>query len=419
MLANRPTRSRVAAPGMNEIARLSVDDGPFTALDEDDCPASAALPVDPYLWPDETPAFTRTSLDELLVWAFRQGVSDIRLQTNRPVFVELHGRLRIVTSRPLNETEVEEAVNRFYGADGQAKLKGGSDFDVSYEVSPDRRTRMRFRVNATPVLSQGDDGAAIVARTLPSRAPALADLGVEPQILASYRPRDGIVIVAGGTGNGKSTLLAAMTRAMLEDPDSHRAILEYSAPIEFVFDEIHGRAATIEQSEIPRHLPSFPAAIRNAMRRAPKVLIVGECRDEETVTAAIDASITQHGVYTTIHAGRISETLQRVISLFPDGKRRALTVAFAQSLRLIVNQRLIPSADGRRTALREFLVFDDRLRRLFLDTDPDRWPALAQDTVDEGRFGQSFAVAIRRALAEGRVTSDEAQVRLKELGYVA
>jgi defect-in-organelle-trafficking protein DotB len=403
---------------MNDLSGGLAREAPI-GLSEDDSRAPAIVEAKTWLWPGEAAAFTRTSLDALFIWAYRLGASDIRLQTNRPVFIELHGHLRIVTTRALTETEIEEAVNRLYGADGQARLKGGNDFDVSYTLMPDRRSRVRFRVNATPVLSQGDDGAAIVARTLPTRAPALADLDIEPGILASYRPRDGIVIVAGGTGNGKSTLLAAMTRAMLEDPDSNRAILEYSAPIEFVFDEIHSRSATIEQSEIPRHLPSFPYAIRNAMRRSPKNIIVGECRDDETVSAAVDAAITQHTVYTTIHASRIADTMQRVVSLCPDGKRRALTVAFAQSLRLIVNQRLVPSTDGKRTPLREFLVFDDKLRRRFLDTDPDRWPALAQDTVDAGEHGQSFAVAIHRALAAGRITEDLAQLRLKELGYVA
>jgi defect-in-organelle-trafficking protein DotB len=403
---------------MNDLSGGLAREAPI-GLSEDDSRAPAIVEAKTWLWPGEAAAFTRTSLDALFIWAYRLGASDIRLQTNRPVFIELHGHLRIVTTRALTETEIEEAVNRLYGADGQARLKGGNDFDVSYTLMPDRRSRIRFRVNATPVLSQGDDGAAIVARTQPTRAPALADLDIEPGILASYRPRDGIVIVAGGTGNGKSTLLAAMTRAMLEDPDSDRAILEYSAPIEFVFDEIHSRSATIEQSEIPRHLPSFPYAIRNAMRRSPKNIIVGECRDDETVSAAVDAAITQHTVYTTIHASRIADTMQRVVSLCPDGKRRALTVAFAQSLRLIVNQRLVPSTDGKRTPLREFLVFDDKLRRRFLDTDPDRWPALAQDTVDAGEHGQSFAVAIHRALAAGRITEDLAQIRLKELGYVA
>ena len=375
--------------------------------------------IDRGLWPGEPPAFGPRHLDELLIWAYREGASDIRLQTNSPVFIQIHGRMRQVTSRGLTQSEIEEAVNRLYGADGQARLKGGSDFDVSYEVRPDRRTRMRFRVNATAVFSAGNDGGAVTARTLPCKAPNLADLHVEEAICRAFKPDDGIVLVAGGTGNGKSTLLAAMTRDMLEDPDSHRALLEYAAPTEFVFDDIRGISAMISQSEIPRHLPSFPAAIRNAMRRAPDVIIVGECRDGDTITAAVDAAITSHAVYTTIHAGRVAETMQRVVSLCPIDARTALTVALAQSLRLIVNQRLVPSVDGRRTPLREFLVFDANLRRSFLDTDPDRWPALAQDTVDAGLCGQSYGTATRQALAEGRITEEEAHARLKEWGYVA
>ncbi len=371
------------------------------------------------LWPGEPPSFGASNLDDLLIWAYREGASDIRLQTNTPVFIQIHGRMRQVTSRGLTQAEIEEAVNRLYGADGQARLKGGSDFDVSYEVRPDRRTRMRFRVNATAVFSGGNDGGAVTARTLPSKAPNLADLRVEEAICRAFKPDDGIVLVAGGTGNGKSTLLAAMTRDMLEDPNSHRALLEYAAPTEFVFDDIRGVSAMISQSEIPRHLPSFPAAIRNAMRRAPDVIIVGECRDGDTITAAVDAAITSHAVYTTIHAGRVAETMQRVVSLCPIAARTALTVALAQSLRLIVNQRLVPSVDGRRTPLREFLVFDSELRRRFLDTDPDKWPALAQDTVDAGQCGQSYGAATRQALAEGRITEEEAHARLKEWGYVA
>ena len=247
-----------------------------------------------------------------------------------------------MTRRSLSGLEVEEAVNRLYGADGQARLKSGEDFDVSYEIQPDRRTRLRFRVNATAVLSRGNDGAAVTARPLPNVVPHLADLGIEPAIREHYRPRDGFVIVSGGTGNGKSTTLAAMMRETIEDPDSHAAILEYAAPIEFVFDDINGPTATIEQSEIPRHLPSFAAGIRNAMRREPNVIVVGECRDGETMGAATNAALTAHAVYTTIHAGSVAESMQRIVSLCPPEERASLTVAIAQTMRLIVNQRLVP-----------------------------------------------------------------------------
>ena len=375
------------------------------------------LPEDGF-WPGEGAVFTRESLDDLFEWSFRLGASDIRLQTHEPVFVQLHGCMRKVTRRSFTEREVEEAVNRLYGAEGVARLKRGEDFDVSYEVQPDRRTRLRFRVNATAVLAEGDDGGAVVARVLPSRSKPLSEQGVDPAIVDACMPRTGLVFIAGGTGNGKSTLQAGITRARLEQPDSHVAILEYSSPIEFTFDDVEGETAAISQSEIPRHLPSFAAGIRNAMRRAGDVIIIGECRDAETMAAAAQAALTDHAVYTTIHAGTLSETVQRIVSLFPRDERIALTVAVAQTLRLIVNQRLVPATDGTRTALREFLAFDRPMRRRLAEAAPERWPALVETMLAEGR-GQSFEQAIRRALAEDRITEATAAAVRKDLGDVA
>jgi len=369
-------------------------------------------------WPGEGAVFSRDTLDSLFEWAFRLGASDIRIETHKPVFVQLHGRMRQVTRRTFTEREVEEAVNRLYGAEGVARLKRGEDFDVSYEVQPDRRTRFRFRVNATAVLAHGDDGGAVVARALPVRSRALSEQNVEPGIIRACMPRTGLVFIAGGTGNGKSTLQAGITRERLVDPDSHVAILEYSSPIEFTFDDVEGATAVISQSEIPRHLPSFEAGIRNAMRRAGDVIIIGECRDGETMAAAAQAALTDHAVYSTIHAGTLSETVQRIVSLCPLEERGALTVAVAQTLRLIVNQRLAQALDGTRTALREFLVFDRPMRRKLADTNPDRWPALVEDMLAEGR-GQSFERAIQHALAEGRISEATAADVRKDLGDVA
>jgi len=241
---------------------------------------------------------------------------------------------------------------------------------------------------------------------------------VEPEIIQACMPRTGLVFIAGGTGNGKSTLQAGITRERLVDPDSHVAILEYSSPIEFTFDDVEGATAVISQSEIPRHLPSFEAGIRNAMRRAGDVIIIGECRDGETMAAAAQAALTDHAVYSTIHAGTLSETVQRIVSLCPLEERGALTVAVAQTLRLIVNQRLAQALDGTRTALREFLVFDRPMRRKLADTNPDRWPALVEDMLAEGR-GQSFERAIQHALAEGRISEATAADVRKDLGDVA
>lgn len=370
-------------------------------------------PEEGHLWPGERATFTRDCLDELFAWAYRKDASDIRLQTHEPVRIQLHGRLLRVSRRTLTESEVEELVNALYGADGQARLKAGEDFDVSYEVEPDRRTRMRFRVNATAVLTRGADGGAVVARALPNRVRALAEQDVEPEIVDACMPNEGLVLIAGGTGNGKSTLMAGMIRMMLETPLSHRAILEYSAPIEFIYDEIHGPTAMISQSEVPRHIATFEAALRNGMRRAGDVIVIGECRDGATMSAAADAALTSHAVYSSIHAGTLSETIQRIVSLCPVDKRTALTVAIAQTLRLIVNQRLVPSTDGKRTALREFLVFNRPIRRKLAETNPDRWPNLIEQLLASD--GQSFRIATQRALDRGLISEETVRTNLKDV----
>src|ERR1700733_6073726 len=179
--------------------------------------ARVAFPEEEHLWPDERPTFTRDCLDGFLAWAYRKDASDIRLQTHEPIRIQLHGRLLRASRRTLTESEVEEAVNALYGADGQARLKQGEDFDVSYEVEPDRRTRMRFRVNATAVLARGADGGAVVARALPNRVKPLSEQFVEEEIVAACMPNEGLVLLAGGTGNGKSTLMAGIMRMILED----------------------------------------------------------------------------------------------------------------------------------------------------------------------------------------------------------
>jgi defect-in-organelle-trafficking protein DotB len=150
------------------------------------------------------------------------------------------------------------------------------------------------------------------------------------------------------------------------------------------------------------------------MRREPTDIIVGECRDSETMSAAIQAAISGHVLTTTVHANDVPLTMQRIASLCPAGERDNLVSAVAQSLRLVINQRLARSIDGRRTALREYVAFDSRLRSQFLRSDPTEWPALTRRAVDEQ--GQSYGVAIDRALAEGRISEQVATHERRNIG---
>jgi defect-in-organelle-trafficking protein DotB len=150
------------------------------------------------------------------------------------------------------------------------------------------------------------------------------------------------------------------------------------------------------------------------MRREPTHIIVGECRDGETMAAAVQAAISGHVLTTTIHANDVALTMQRIASLCPPAERDNLISAVAQSLRLVINQRLVPSTDGRRTALREYLVFDTALRMRFLDTDPGDWPTLTRRAVEQQ--GQSYRAAIGIALERGQITEAVAERELKEVG---
>ena len=353
-------------------------------------------------------------LDSLLTWAYQQGASRVHFQTGHPVWVSIHGQNHPVTKVPIDEIEFSHIVNHLYGADAMARLQGGTDFDTAYAVQIDRSTRLRFRLNGTSTRTFRQTGGNVVLRPISDLPASLEKQLVEQGILDSYRIRQGLIIVGGATGSGKSTLIAGMTVAKLLEPNGHYNIVEGAAPVEFLLERVRGLTSTINQSEIPRDLPSFAAFVRGAMRREPTDINVGECRDSETMAASIQAAISGHVVTTTIHANDVALTMQRITSLCPSDERDNLVSAIAQSLRLVINQRLTRSADGRRTALREFLAFDSDLRRKFLRSDPAEWPELTRVAVEER--GQSYAKSIRNALEAGRITEETAAFELREIG---
>ena len=366
-----------------------------------------------FVWVQQ-PRVAAPGLDALLTWAHQAGASRISFQTGHPVMIRLYGQNRRVTLAALDEMQISVIVNHLYGSDGMARLQGGSDFDTAYTVPLSRDLRLRFRLNATPTSTSMRGGVNVVLRPIADMPPSLEAQGVESMILDHYRPRDGIVLVSGGTGSGKSTLIAGLIKEKLEDPDGHYDIVEAAAPVEFLLERVRGPSSSMNQTEVPRDLPTFAAFIRGAMRREPTDIIVGECRDAETMGAAIQAAISGHTLTTTVHANNAPLSMQRVASLCPANERDNLISAVAQSLRLIVNQRLLRSTDGRRTAIREILVFDAPLRAQLLRTDPTDWPDLTQRAVEE--HGIPFRSSIERALREGRITEAVANAELRQLG---
>ena len=323
-----------------------------------------------YKMDNEPLRFTGGDLNALLEHCQKFSVSDITIQTNEPVIAEIYGRLMHVTRRKLNNIEVGEILNSIYGANGTTRILSGEDIDSNYEFKANRVERYRYRVNATGCLVEGHSGIQITLRTIPTDPPILADLRLQDEILQDISPEDGVIYVTGATGSGKSTLLAAIIRYIAEQPDANRKILTYESPIEFVYDNLDVISSVISQSEIPKHLPSFAAGVRNALRRKPRLILVGESRDYETINAVLEAAMTGHPVYTTLHSNGVAETMRRLVGSFGPEERRGKTIDIIETLRMIIWQKLVPSIDGKQIALREYLIFDDPIRDALLKFEP-------------------------------------------------
>ena len=324
-------------------------------------------------WPGEPNRFSEEHVDPFLLWCVKKGTSDVSIQTDRTVYTEVHGILYPATYRALDAADMSVFLTRIYGPDANARLASGSDMDVSYEIKPDRYSRVRFRVNITAILARGRDAAQITMRVLPSEPPRMSDLNIEQQIIDNWAPRQGMIVITGPTGSGKTTLLAAGNRMMMERPQGCGKMLTYEAPIEFTYDGVNSPRSLVAQTEVHRHLPSFADGVRNALRRKPNILMVGEARDKETISAAIEASQTGHAVYTTTHTTGVAATIRRMVSAFDRHERSERAYALMETLRMIVTQALVPKINGGRIGVREWMIFPDEVREKLLDSDFETW----------------------------------------------
>ena len=355
-----------------------------------------------YLLPEEPVRFTPRDLDRLLLHCTLAGASDITIQSHLPVFAEIYGLLYPVTSRSIPNHEVGDMLNAIYGPNGTTQIASGTDVDTHHEVRPDRESRYRFRVNATGCQVQGHDGIQITIRTIPTTPPDLSALDIDPTLLSALGPQQGAVVITGSTGSGKSTLLAAVIRHLAEQPDSHRKILTYESPIEFVYDAIVAPTSIISQSEIPRHLPTFAAGVRNALRRKPRLILVGEARDSETMSAVIDAALTGHPVYTTLHSNGVSDCVRRMISTFPPEERHGRALDILEMLRVVVWQKLVPTVDEKRIPLKEFLIFSEDIRDQLVDVPVDHITAKTRELLKQ--HGQPMIVDAKRKFEQGLIS---------------
>src|SRR6202030_3467202 len=266
--------------------------------------------------------------------------------------------------------------------------------DISYRVPG----RCRFRVN----IFQQRGSHAIVMRVIPQVIPPLAALNLPPQLGEIADLQNGIVLVTGPTGSGKSSTLAAVLDRINETHAYH--ILTIEDPIEFMHRH---KRSIVHQRELHSDTPSFALALRAALRQAPKVILVGEMRDKETIEIAMEAAETGHLVLSTLHTIDASKTVERIVGAFPMAEQHTLRNRMAKSFRYIISQRLIPRKDGTgRIAVIEILKSTLRTREYVEKGESDGKTLLDAMRVGEQDGMQHFDGNIERLIREGIIEMD-------------
>lgn len=336
-------------------------------------------------------------VNDLLKLAVERGASDLHLKVGSLPQCRIHGILQTLTDDPRvdHETMVEMAASIMSNAQRQ-RFKDAQEVDLAYSV----KGLGRFRCN----VFQQRGTIGIVIRVIPYGVKSVVDLGL-PEVLKKVAEEErGLVVVTGTTGSGKSTSLAAMIDHINQTRASH--IITIEDPIEYLHRDVR---SVINQREVGSDTRSFAYALRSALRQDPDVILVGEMRDLETIETALHAAETGHLVFSTLHTLDATETINRIISVFPPHQQKQIRLQLATVLRSAISQRLMPRADGTgRVPAVEVLISTPFIKDCIVDKDKTHLiqGAIAQGTSQYGM--QSFDQSIFSLYSQGLVTYDEA-----------
>jgi len=333
-------------------------------------------------------------IDAFLKLGTQQGCSDVHLAVGVPPMLRMHGDLLPIKFRELRAVELEGYITEILTHAQNQHFAKGSDLDFSY-VSTEGG---RFRVN----VYRKDTGVGATFRAIPAEVPTLEKLALPPIVAKLCDFHQGMVLVTGSTGTGKSTTLAAMIDHL--NRTRRLNIISLEDPIEFVHPS---KNSQVIQRELGTHIPSFAEGVRAAMREDPDVILVGELRDAETISMAMTAAETGHLVLGTLHTTSAVKTIDRVIDALPVEEREQTKSFLAQSLLAVLTQVLVKTADGHsRKAICEVLMMTKAIAKLIQTEQTHQIPTQMQTGRDLGM--QLLDQALLAAIAARSVDPDDA-----------
>ena len=331
----------------------------------------------------------------LLNLAIENGASDVHIKSNKPAFLRLSGRLESVEMDPIPPEDVREFIEQSVPEQFFGDWSRERQVDDSYRVE----NIGRFRVNG--FLQRGLP--SVVMRHVSDHPPTFEDLNIDGGVLSELcKEKNGIVILCGATGSGKSSTLAAMINHINKNYDKHIVTLE--DPIEFTYTDIK---SIINQREVGIDCPSFADGMRAVLRQDPDVILVGEMRDRSTFETALQAAETGHLVFGTLHASNAQQAIQRLFEFFPEERRIALQRQIASSLRATITQKLLPALEGGgRYPVSESFIVDSLARKTIMEGDFEKIEAVIEANEDNG--SKTFNQDLYRLVKDGKITKASA-----------
>ncbi|NUW73728.1 type IV pilus twitching motility protein PilT [Vibrio mediterranei] len=340
-------------------------------------------------------------ITELLDFSVKHNASDLHLSAGVPPMVRIDGEVRKLGIPALEHSEVHKLVFDIMNDKQRSEYEEHLEIDFSFDV-PDIG---RFRVNAF----NQSRGCSAVFRTIPSEVPTLAQIDAPDKFSEIASLERGLVLVTGPTGSGKSTTLAAMVDHINQHQNKH--ILTIEDPIEFVHQN---KKCLVNQREVHRDTHSFKAALRSALREDPDIILVGELRDQETISLALTAAETGHLVFGTLHTSSAAKTIDRIIDVFPGQDKEMVRSMLSESLRAVIAQTLLKRVGGGRIACHEVMLATPAIRNLIREDKVAQMYSIIQTGAASGM--QTMEQHSKRLLSQGLVELEEVNKKIEQHG---